>query len=121
MNSPHQTMAQRRDDGANADASDLMLSAFFRSEMPGTFAAPALPAPPMRRFAWGSVFRSRMTLAASIAVLLAGSWFLATYFQGVEAPTAVSPGGHFIGKRDKPRDSKTDKETKPKDQPAPSR
>jgi hypothetical protein len=65
--------------GTGPDAGDIdsLLRRYFRSAMPKpwpTVAQPALPIRSPRRF--GVVWRSRLTLAASVACLLIGSvWF----------------------------------------------
>ncbi|HKB38519.1 MAG TPA: hypothetical protein VKD72_18900 [Gemmataceae bacterium] len=92
---------------------DRLLSDFFRSEMPHPWPeAPRpdeqptilpLPArkPRPRRSAW----RSRLALAAAIALLLAGGWFLSGKFAGLSGPGyfgghhEATPSGDAPGKR----------------------
>jgi hypothetical protein len=71
--------------GLPGDEIDGHLSAFFRAEMPSPW--PGAPVPdetpvilrptPVRQ----SFFRSRMALAASVALLIAGAWLLGDSFK----------------------------------------
>jgi hypothetical protein len=71
--------------GLPGDDLDGLLSAFFRTEMPCPW--PGAPVPeetpvifrpaPVRR----SSFRSRLALAASVALLIAGAWLLGDSFK----------------------------------------
>jgi hypothetical protein len=82
------------------DELDTLLRAFFQSKLPHPWPAPALPAAeeqgrpvvpltPAAAHPWVPV-RSRLALAASVGLLLAGSWFLAEQFQAGpgDPPTA---------------------------------
>jgi len=77
--------------GRHGDDVDRLLSDFFRAELPNPW--PAAPVPdeqpqslplstrkPMQR---GSALRSRFALAASVALLLIGGWFLSGKFEDV--------------------------------------
>jgi len=70
---------------------DGLLSDFFRSELPKPWPEPpipdeqpqTLPLPARKPFSRWSAVRSRLALAASIALLLAGGWFLSGKFEDV--------------------------------------
>jgi len=59
------------------DEVDHLLRSFFRSEVPDPFPVMKAPAFELRRHvaSWSGV-RSKLALAASVALLLAASWFL---------------------------------------------
>jgi hypothetical protein len=73
-------------DSSGGDGLDRLLRAFFRAELPDpwpAFEAPADEPPallPLRPAGRASLFRSRLALAASVALLLAGPWMLAGRF-----------------------------------------
>src|SRR5262245_15171542 len=70
---------------------DRLLSDFFRSEMPHPWPEltipdeqpRTLPLPARKPMPRRSSWRSRFALAASIALLLAGGWFLSGKFAGI--------------------------------------
>jgi hypothetical protein len=102
--------------GNPGDELDTLLRAFFQSELPHPWPALPLPeteaparpvvpfTPPAASHPWVPV-HSRLALAASVGLLLAGSWFLAGQFQPADSgdlpprPDAVYPakGGHMMG------------------------
>jgi hypothetical protein len=75
---------------------DQLLSDFFRSKMPHPWPEPAMPdeqpktlplparKPMPRRSSWPS----RFALAASVALLLAGGWFLSGKFAAISGPSS---------------------------------
>jgi hypothetical protein len=74
------------------DEIDRLLRAFYRAELPSPWPElklPALPAarPAVRR----SLLPSRLALAASVLLLVLGSWLLADSFRGYPLRT-VEPG-----------------------------
>jgi hypothetical protein len=83
----------RQDRSPEGDDVDQLLRAFYRAEMPDpwpSFEAPAdaptvLPfsAPGARRAMFG---RSRLALAASVALLIGGLWFVSGKFVSEPAP-----------------------------------
>lgn len=85
----------------HGDDLDRLLSDFFRAELPNPW--PAAPIPdeqpqslplsarkPIRH--WSSL-RSRFALAASVALLLAGGWFLSGKFAGTSGPGSFNSTG----------------------------
>src|SRR5438046_2941308 len=76
--------------GRLGDDLDGLLSAFFRSEIPSPWPGSPLPeeTPVILRPAPArkSFFRSRLALAASVALLISGSWLLSDSFK--DAPTS---------------------------------
>lgn len=74
------------------DEIDRLLRAFYRAELPSPWPELKLPAGPAARPAvrW-SLLRSRLALAASVLVLLLGSWLLADSFRVYPLRT-VEPG-----------------------------
>ena len=89
---------------------DGLLSDFFRSELPKVWPGPptsdeqpkTIPLAARKPFSRWSAVRSRLALAASIALLLAGGWFLSGKFEDVSGsgssytePGADIRGGHF--------------------------
>jgi len=104
--------------GRPGDDLDRLLSDFFRSELPHPWPEAKIPdeqpkSLPARKSSprWAT-FRSRFALAASIALLLVGGWFLSGRFE--EVPGSGSLGNrneatpHFDGpkgrlKEDEPR------------------
>lgn len=89
--------SQLQPSGSPVDKIDHLLRAFFRAEVPDPW--PAAPTPeivsrplPARRR--DSLWRSRLALAASIALLLIGQWLLAGFFTGAptRSPDAPSDG-----------------------------
>ncbi len=100
-----------------SDDLDFLLRAFFRSQMPDPWPGlrlpsfrpnPATPATPSRR----PLIRSRWALAASVALLLAGSLLLPSRFTQALKPEPY-PGGAHIGTNDLRR--QMDKEHRLKD------
>jgi hypothetical protein len=73
---------------------DWLLSDFFRSEMPSPWPELArpdeqpmiLPLPARKPRPRRSSWRSRLALAAAVALLLAGGWFLSGKFAGLSGP-----------------------------------
>jgi hypothetical protein len=59
-----------------ADEIDALLRAFFRAEMPRTWPAFKAPTAPSAQGSWWARSRSRLALAASVALLVLGSWWL---------------------------------------------
>jgi hypothetical protein len=92
--------------GRHGDDLDRLLSDFYRSELPNPWPVPPvagvrteflpLTAPPLIR-RWSAV-RSRFALAASVALLLAGSWFLSGKFEDVPASGAFNSTGESADK-----------------------
>ena len=96
--------------GQPGDGLDRLLSDFFRSEMPDpwpepelpeeqhTLSLPARPAPHRR-----GLLRSRFALAASIALLVGGSWLLSGTFGNIrhEAPSRAGTDGTADSKPDR--------------------
>jgi hypothetical protein len=79
---------------------DGLLRAFFRSEMPEPWptmpvpeVAPVLPMKPRAMPSRRPLFRSRLALAASVALFLLGSWLLSGSFSQLtnDGPSPVSP------------------------------
>jgi hypothetical protein len=79
-----------RGGNGSGDELDTLLRAFFQSEMPHPWPAlslpeteeqarPVVPLTPAPSHPWVPV-HSRLALAASVGLLLAGSWFLAEQF-----------------------------------------
>jgi hypothetical protein len=88
--------------GRSGDELDTLLRAFFQSEMPHPWPAlpvpeteersgPVVPLTPAASHPWVPI-HSRLALAASVGLLLAGSWFLAEQFQpgASEPPSATA-------------------------------
>jgi hypothetical protein len=96
---------------ASGDELDTLLRAFFQSEMPQPWPAlslpeteeqarPVVPLTPATAHPWVPV-HSRLALAASVGLLLAGSWFLAEQFQtGDSGAQPPSPPGLLTGNKD---------------------
>ena len=99
--------------GASGDELDTLLRAFFQSEMPHPWPAlqlpereeqtrPVVPFTPAASHPWVPI-RSRLVLAASVGLLLAGSWFLAGQFQpGDAGDHPLPPGTRITGEKDGP-------------------
>jgi hypothetical protein len=87
------------------DDLDGLLRTFLRSQLPQPWPPPRLPsdvASCQRRPANGrNLMRSRWTLAASVALLLAASWLLPSRFT-LDGKPDHGPNGQMIS--DKPRD-----------------
>lgn len=75
------------------DGLDLLLRNFFRAEMPNPWPAFQTSAQPQAAPTWWSRSRSRMALAASISLLLLGSWFLSSGLPDFAGPNPVVPPG----------------------------
>src|SRR5262249_25292434 len=83
--------------GRHGDDVDRLLSDFFRAELPSPWpGAPVsdeqllpLSARPIRRW---SGLRSRLALAASVALLLVGGWFLSGKFEDASRPGSFNFG-----------------------------
>lgn len=96
MSYPHQSPMDHRDPELPADALDQLIRAFYRAEMPDPWPALKLPtatasapAPPRERVhPWLS---GRMALAASVVLLLCGTWYLAGLFPGYPTARPGSP------------------------------
>jgi len=78
------------------DGLDVLLRNFFRAEMPNPW--PTLQAPaeePTSKAAptWWNRSRSRMALAASVGLLLLGSWCLSSVLPDFAGPNPVAPNG----------------------------
>jgi len=87
--------------GQAPDDLDGLLRNFFRSEMPNpwpTMTAPAIENPTPT---WWSRSRSRLALAASVALLLVGSWFLSGSAPDYTAPVVNGPRDTSSGAADK--------------------
>lgn len=87
--------------GHTPDDLDGLLRSFFRSEMPDpwpTMTAPAIENPTPT---WWSRSRSRLALAASVALLLVGSWFLSASAPEYTAPVVSGPRDTSSGNADK--------------------
>ena len=100
-----QAKSQSRD--ASSQLDDLLKS-FFRSEMPQpwpSFVEPALGSLVVHSRS-RSLFRSRLALAASVALLLIGSWWLSQRFSAPEPGMAPSQAGKVIGAKPLPEKSK---------------
>lgn len=85
--------------GHSRDHLDELLRTFFRSEMPRpwpAFEPPLMPAPLERHNR--PLRRSRLVLAASLAILLLGAWLLAGAFRNAGAPTGGPGSGDFTAK-----------------------
>jgi len=64
--------------GGGPDELDILLGKFFRAQMPHPWprlTAPITDTPPIS--SWWMRSRSRLALAASVAILIVGSWWLA--------------------------------------------
>jgi len=97
--------------GCHGDDLDRLLSDFFRAELPNPWPAPPISddltetlllsaRKPIRR---GPALRSRFALAASVALLLAGGWFLSGKFDDVSGPSSFdSIRDEADGKFDRP-------------------
>jgi hypothetical protein len=97
--------------GRSGDELDTLLRAFFQSEMPHPWPVPSLPeteeqARPVVPFTpaasppWAPV-HSRLALAASVGLLLAGSWFLAGQFQTADpGDQPIRPDAPYTANRD---------------------
>jgi hypothetical protein len=83
------------------DELDRLLRSFFRSQLPSPWPALKLPAP-AGASTWWQRSRSRLALAASIALLLLGSWWLASKSAHYQVPTPVVPGAGAASKVDVP-------------------
>jgi len=89
---------QRNDDVPSGDEVDQVLRAFFKAQVPDpwpSFESPPetsiLPfVPPARR---SSPLRGRFALAASVALLATGAWFLSDKFASQPEPVVVQPSG----------------------------
>jgi hypothetical protein len=97
-----------REFGRSPDDVDQLLRSFFQEEMPRSWPAfaggltpadqqPQLPAANRHQ----SPFRSRFVLAASVAILLIGTWWLGGRFSTPESPTSPSAPGKVIGAKER--------------------
>ncbi len=86
--------------GRHGDDVDRLLSDFFRAELPNPWpAAPvpdeqpqSLPLSTRKSLRRWSGLRSRFALAASVALLFIGGWFLSGKFEDVSGPGSFSFG-----------------------------
>jgi hypothetical protein len=88
---------------------DDLLTSFFRSEMPQpwpSFAEPASGSLVATHSRSRSLFRSRLALAASVTLLLIGSWWLSQRLSAPEPGMAPSQAGKVIGAKPLPEKSK---------------
>jgi hypothetical protein len=74
------------------DELDALLRAFFRSEMPDPWPAVKIPPAESAYSSWWTASRSRLALAASVALLMLGSWWLAGNTANYTAPVPTTPG-----------------------------
>ena len=83
------------------DELDALLSAFFRAEMPNPFPAFKAPKAPPAPANWLVRSRSRLALAASIAALIAASWWMAgrnaEYVTPITVPSTGSGTAEKVG------------------------
>jgi len=77
----------QRADGQGPDALEHLLRDFFQAELPRRFPLPALPVVERPASSWWTRSRSRLALAASVALLVAGSWWLAGRTLAPSTPT----------------------------------
>ena len=82
ITSPPQT------DGHPPEDLDGLLSAFFRGEVPSPWPALKAPVSPAASPTAGILPASRLALAASVAALLLGGWFV-----GTRLPSPPGPAG----------------------------
>ncbi len=77
------------------DDLDRLLGAFFRAEVPSPWPRPkalaAVPAAPARRAR--TLRQSRLALAASVAALLVGGWYLSARRPSVPVPDGATRDG----------------------------
>src|SRR5205823_3480617 len=86
--------------GRSGDDLDRLLSDFYRAELPNPWPAPPLaddqtkllPLSVRKAARSWSALRSRFALAASVALLLAGSWFLSGKWEEVSGPGSFGFG-----------------------------
>lgn len=108
--------------GRHGDDLDRLLSDFYRSQLPRPWPKPPVageqtePRPhsarkPMQRW---SALRSRLALAASIALLLAGSWFLSGTFADVSGSGGSYKNEEAIKGFDQPGGRIRDSDVKPR-------
>ncbi len=95
------------------DEIDALLRAFFQAEMPKTWPAFKAPRPPSAQApGWWAKSRSRLALAASVTMLLLGSWWVASRpadyatppLKGVSTEVGNAQGGtpnHLKANKDK--------------------
>lgn len=81
-----------------ADDMDQLLTRFFQAQVPRPWpAAPGALAEPAelsaRRNAGDTGARARLTLAASVAILIGSCWYLTNGVQPGDRPSPVRPGG----------------------------
>ena len=75
------------------DELDALLRAFFQAQMPKPWPAFKAPATPSAQTSWWVKSRSRLALAASVALLLLGSWWLSGSTANYKTPmNGISPG-----------------------------
>jgi hypothetical protein len=96
----HPAMHPRKASGAAlppGDDLDALLRDWIQSEMPQTWPAAPIPSPtPVDREAlaprWRAPARSRLALAASVAILVTGSLFVGKSFYDERVPSILAPG-----------------------------
>jgi hypothetical protein len=87
------TTSPPQTDGHPPEDLDRQLSAFFRGEVPSPWPllkAPVSPAVPRTA---GILPTSRLALAASVAALLLGGWFVSTRLPGLPGPAGSLEAG----------------------------
>ena len=72
---------------------DRLLSAFFRGEMPSPLPRLKAPTVPVVARRAGILPTSRVALAASVAALLAGGWYLSTRLPALPGPAGSLNNG----------------------------
>ncbi|MBL8797324.1 MAG: hypothetical protein JNM56_25710 [Planctomycetia bacterium] len=86
--------------GRTPDDLDGLLRSFFRSEMPDPWPTMKAPAAETPTLGWWSRSRSRLALAASVALLLIGSWLLSGSAPQYTAPVVNGPRDTSSGTAD---------------------
>jgi hypothetical protein len=80
--------------GDGPDDIDRMLGKFFRSEVPAPWPPLSVPVKmPARQYSSGTLSTGRMALAASVAALLAGGWFVSGRLSGPMPATGSLENG----------------------------
>src|SRR5262245_21152254 len=103
MSQAMQPSRRIEDTPSGVDDLDALLRAYFQAERPDPW--PSAPLPEARSAAGTrrqSMARSRLALAASIALLCAGPWFIGTAFQGGDPGAGPSSTGRATADRVQP-------------------